>query len=626
MTVLDRLAVLPIEFHFRRLFLFCTFNSLFFWLMNLKILFNFFPLELADTHGFAKCLIAIYIVSTYFSFFGLLPFLILIPALVFSFLYRLTKVYSLILIMLMSLFAIFLFWDGILFALYRFHLNSTLVSFFLSKDSYEFFAFSTTEWVIILSIGLAIFFIEIGIAYLSNRLIKINPTITRKCRVLVKIEVVLLFFSYLTLLLSMGYGISGFSQQAKAFPLYQTALLSVTPIEASQLEQFANGRYIQLKDPTGNLHYPAHPLKCKGPIQPYNLLFIGIDSWRFDQLKSDVTPHLVEFAKHNSSFAFHYSGGNNTRSGLFSLFYGLPGTYWTSMLEHHQRPLLLDELNKQHYRFGVFFSGELTTPPFDKTIFTGIESLQKNTLGDTPVARDKQITQDFGQFIHQSNQPFFSFLFYVAPQSYCIDQPLPNRFSPSLGSCVRMARNNQTDPIPYFNRYRNALYHVDQQIQEVLELLKSENLYNNTVIVLTSDHGQEFNDNHRNYWEHAGNYTRYQMQVPLIVHWPGKSVQRFTHQTSHYDISTSLLEDFMRCENPSTDYSFGPGLFNTDPRPFLIGTSYVNYAIIESNQMTVLQTNGEIEVQDTTAKPLPPSQIHWPILHKALKELRRFFG
>jgi len=599
---------------------FCALNSVFLWLLNFQTLWGFFPLELTDTHAVGSVFVTFYIFMTYFSYFALLPFAVLIlPGLVIPW----PRVARVLAIILMSLLAEYLLVDGGVFRLYRFHLNETLLEFVFGGQADEMFGFSTLEWGMIVGVTLGIFLIEMGLAKLATRWYTISTRLWRRSLLLMG---TLLIFSYLTLILSMGYGISAFSQQAKVFPYYQRVLASLLRIEPQFFEHFAEGRFVQLKEISGTLDYPHHPLVCQAQQRPMNILVIGIDAWRFDHLRSDVMPFTTEWSQSNLVFNQHYSGGNNTRSGLFSLFYGLPSTYWTAFLQAQRSPVLMDELKRQQYQFGIFSSGELVVPPFDKTIFANIHPLQTRMPGKTSVERDRQATQQFLEFLPKTATPFFAFLFYVAPQSYCSAQELPNRFKPSIQACLRLARNNETDPIPYLNRYRNALFSVDQELKTVLNQLKAQGQYDNTIVILTSDHGQEFNDNHQNYWEHAGNFTRYQMQVPLIVHWPGKKQQQIDYQTSHYDIAPTLIQDALHCQNPPKDYSLGLGLFNPSTRPYLIATSYVNVGILEPDRITILPTTGQIEIQDLNAKPLPNAKPHFPILKDAMRDIRYFFN
>jgi uncharacterized protein len=113
-----------------------------------------------------------------------------------------------------------------------------------------------------------------------------------------------------------------------------------------------------------SLAYPQKEMACQKPDSPRNIIFIMIDSWRFDAMTPPVTPHIHRFSARTSQFTEHYSGGNATRVGVFSLFYAIPGTYWHSMLDANQSPVFIDELMRQGYDVEVFRSAPLIARNF----------------------------------------------------------------------------------------------------------------------------------------------------------------------------------------------------------------------------------------------------------------------
>lgn len=67
-------------------------------------------------------------------------------------------------------------------------------------------------------------------------------------------------------------------------------------------------------------------------------------------------PQLSAFARtqDTSVFTNHHSGGNATRTGIFSVFYGLPGPYWFPALSSGTPSALITALQKRHYAIGTF--------------------------------------------------------------------------------------------------------------------------------------------------------------------------------------------------------------------------------------------------------------------------------
>ena len=87
------------------------------------------------------------------------------------------------------------------------------------------------------------------------------------------------------------------------------------------------------------------------------------------------------------------------------------------------------------------------------------------------------------------------------------------------------------------------------------------------MIILTGDHGQEFNDNGLNFWEHATNFTKYQVQTPLVIYWPKTKRRQINYVTNHFGIVPLLLTKILGVQNPTSDYSAGTSLFSPIPPP-----------------------------------------------------------
>jgi membrane-anchored protein YejM (alkaline phosphatase superfamily) len=337
----------------------------------------------------------------------------------------------------------------------------------------------------------------------------------------------------------------------------------------------------------------------------------------------------VRFSNDAWVFKNHFSGGNSTGPGVFSLFYGMPATYWTSMQVQKTGPVLLEELIKQHYQMGVFTSASPQTPALHRTVLQAIKDLQtRQQPGATPDERDRVVTEKFNQFIDRvasTQQPFFSFLFYDSAHTYCSTHDHLGHFHPEKRNCNRLTFTNQTNPVPYRNRYKNALSYVDLQIEQVLTSLKKHRLLDNTIVLITGDHGEEFNDNHLGYWGHASNFTHYQVQTPLIIHWPKQPARVFTHQTNHFDIAPTLMAGLARCKAYPSDYSLGRNLLDTRKRPYLIINSYIDFGIVESDRITTIFPIGNYHIDQLNGQPIAEANLNVATMRQVFQDLRRFY-
>jgi membrane-anchored protein YejM (alkaline phosphatase superfamily) len=340
-------------------------------------------------------------------------------------------------------------------------------------------------------------------------------------------------------------------------------------------------------------------------------------------------PNVAEFEPTTWQFSNHMSGGNSTQPGLFSLFYSLPSSYWTAALKQDKSPVFIDMLLRAHYSMKIIWSMPFASPAFDKTVFKKVNPIdlvenQGRTVGDA----DRATTQQAIRFLTERKEdtPFFLYLFYDSVHAYCTEQSFPTVFQPARKRCVRLVMTNEIDPLPYYNRYLNAVRFVDGEVGKVLATIKEQGYLDNSIIIFTADHGQEFNDNHQNYWEHAGNFTPVQVQIPFLIHWPGDSPKKISYLTSSYDMVPTVMQRLFSCKNPPEDYSIGQNLLNENDRhPFVLMGSYVNMGVYEPNRITTLEASGRIVVTDTKAKPLPNAQLLDENVNQALRLMRKYF-
>ena len=348
------------------------------------------------------------------------------------------------------------------------------------------------------------------------------------------------------------------------------------------------------------LFYPRQPLQCL-PRRKTNVLLIVIDAWRSDHLAPRYTPNISALAPEALRFDHHVSGGNVTRFGLFSIFYGLSGNYWWPVLAHQTPPVLMTELQRQDYDLKILASSPLVHPEFDRTIFSGIEGLRLKTPGSTPYERDRRVVADMVEFLSdpaRTDTPFFGFLWLNSVHSYAIPPGYPLRFQPSWDEVNHMALGPDFDPAPFLNRYRNALHFADAEVGKVLDALDSSGLADDTLLIVTSDHGEEFNDTGKNYWGHNGNFSPYQVRVPLLVRGPGwPRGEAVGYMTTHNDLAPSILTGALGCTTPAPAYSLGLPLRQPrDRRDFLVVVDYDDVGIYEPDRITLFSRFGGFPV------------------------------
>ena len=394
----------------------------------------------------------------------------------------------------------------------------------------------------------------------------------------------------------------------------------------------------------GDFIYPLNPIKTDATLSKRpNILVLLIDSWSRRALTEECMPNLWQLAHQEQWYQNHVSCGNGTSFSVFGMFTGLQPYYWTAWDTNRKSPVLIDQLLKQGYNIRTYPSATLVDPPFARMLFGHVPNLRIRTAGNTSFDRDTNIKDDFITdlpMLKDSDKPFFAFVFFDLLHAYSLPKELLNRFQPSWEYGRFDELHNDMDPTPFWNLYRNSAYQTDRMVGEIISQMKELGMYDNTLIYITGDHAQEYNENHKNYWGHNSNFSQYQIGVPLIVHEPdalnyqlsiinyqlGRSPQIYKHRTTHLDFVPTLMHDYLGVTNPIDDYSNGHLLSDTTPRLWHYVGNELRYAfIVEGDTILTKEGAGYIEVTDAHLNPVPDYHINPKAFDAAIKRLNRFY-
>ena len=374
------------------------------------------------------------------------------------------------------------------------------------------------------------------------------------------------------------------------------------------------------KAPPGELSYPLVPLRCEPRAPRLNVLLVVIDAMRADALTAAVAPRLHEFARAAIRFDQHYSGGNSSRAGMFSLFYGLPATYWNAFANLGRPPVLMDLLRQRGYQLGLFVSSPVYDGVgLDRTALAGIPDLRLRTNSPYPGSsgNDRTLTDEWYGWLDRRDpaRPFFGFLYYNAAVAV---EP-PDNYPPAT-----TVAPDASPQLRRYGRYLTALHYLDSLVGRVLDDLQRRQLLASTVVLVTSDHGMEFGENGQGFTGHGTSYSGYQMRTPLVVSWPGQPPGRVVRRTSHNDVAPTLVGRLFGCVNPPSDYASGRDLFSDGQWDWLIAASYREFAVIEPEQVTVVYP-ASYEVRDRDYRLVARPTLSRDGLLAAQKEMSRFY-
>jgi membrane-anchored protein YejM (alkaline phosphatase superfamily) len=284
--------------------------------------------------------------------------------------------------------------------------------------------------------------------------------------------------------------------RSRLMPLYQP--LTIKDLLGKRLGFDLSGRErVKIASEGVLIRYPLETPRIPADSQKPNILVVVIDSLRRDVMVPEVMPRLARWSEGARRFRQHLSGGNATRFGVFSLVYGLHGSYWMPILNEQAPPVLVTALVEAGYEPRVISAASMNSPEFRSTCWVSVEDSVHDRFEGEKYLRDRAVAADFRQWIatRDASRPFFAFALIDSPhQVYSVDPEL-TPFTPyeqrldylKLGGVpsAEMIQNVK-------NRYLNACAAADVAVAGMLEELEARGLAQNTLVVVTGDHGEEF--------------------------------------------------------------------------------------------------------------------------------------
>ncbi|MBI2379174.1 MAG: sulfatase-like hydrolase/transferase [Gammaproteobacteria bacterium] len=445
----------------------------------------------------------------------------------------------------------------------------------------------------------------------------------------------------LLLVLSLGERAAyGFSHLQAYSPILDTA--QVFPMYAPTTFKSAAARFgispkrgteLRLSD-SASLNYPLTPLKAETPARPLNIVWLVSESLRADMLTPEIMPNLWRFSEGARRYTQHVSGGNGTRMGLFTLFYGLYGNYWFPMLQNRRSPVLMDRVQELGYELVLQTSSKFSYPEFDQTLFARVPKSQmhEETEG-TNWQRDRNNVARLLAHLDRREpaKPLFFFQFFESPHAryYFPDESAIRQ--PYLEDLNYATMDVQRDIELIRARYINAVHHLDQQLGRVFEGLEARGLLDSTIVLVTGDHGEEFLE--KGHWGHNSQFTNEQTRVPLVLHVPGQAPAVIDSLSSHLDIAATLMP-LLGVQSPAEDYSLGQSLLTGPERTHTVLADWNRIAYQDARYKLVFPlksgTHTPNAVTDPNDRPVAdPGAMqarYQGEMMQVLKELTRFLS
>jgi arylsulfatase A-like enzyme len=332
------------------------------------------------------------------------------------------------------------------------------------------------------------------------------------------------------------------------------------------------------------------------PANVPNVILITLDTVRADHMSlygysRRNTPHLEEFAREATLYTHAVAPGDMTLSTHGSIFTGLYPTWHRAHYGQTISPLepdfktLAEILSQNGYitaavvsnyaflghDFGLdqgfqyydvrepvpFLTGVPASYTLRKPVRDWLERQVPHRIRDVRYRNAAQINDAVFSLLDDLHRQgtFFLFVNYMdAHWPYMPPEPF-DRFYPGKDDTFSTDRFNtlrsevvaeQRLPTPserahLISQYDGSIAYLDAQLKRLFDRLRQADLYDNSLIIITSDHGEAFGE--KGMFEHGVSVDEHQVWVPLLIKYPRmREGQQERRTVSLVDLMPTVLD------------------------------------------------------------------------------------
>jgi choline-sulfatase len=308
--------------------------------------------------------------------------------------------------------------------------------------------------------------------------------------------------------------------------------------------------------------------RAASPVHP-SVLLIAVDTLRADRLgcyggTRGLTPRIDEIARQGAAFANAFSHAPWTLPAFASILtsrtppaHGAGGQVGDFHGLSPGIPTLPEQFRAAGYATAAVVNVDFLARPFGVT--RGFERLDARAFEDNENVRGAGPTTDAAlawMRDHRQGAFFLMVHYFDAHAEYRPPQPFRRRFAAppdQEDESFRFGTRRQVvdhrlhgTPLPRGDveraekLYDGEVAAVDEEIGRLLDGLSGLGLDENTLVVLTADHGEEFLDHGD--WEHGHTLYDELVRVPLLLRQKGRVVpRRIEAAVGHIDLAPTLL-------------------------------------------------------------------------------------
>lgn len=229
-------------------------------------------------------------------------------------------------------------------------------------------------------------------------------------------------------------------------------------------------------------------------LQKPNVILIILESFTYKFIEPlgglpDITPNINRLSKEGVLFSNFYSSGDRTDKGMVSIISGYPAQTKLSIIKYPRKtkdlPSLAENFKSMGYQTSFTYGGNLDFANFKTYLIqSGFDKLISED--DFPAelnnskwgVHDHYVFHEFHKDVNTSKNPFFKIMLTLSSHEP-FDVPM----------------NTVIDGDDETSMFLNSAHYTDKSLGDFITEAKKEDWWENTLIVITADHGHRLPDN-----------------------------------------------------------------------------------------------------------------------------------
>lgn len=341
--------------------------------------------------------------------------------------------------------------------------------------------------------------------------------------------------------------------------------------------------YFQLLYPKSDS--TAHVLSTPQP----NIILIIVESFTANVIealggKPGVTPQLNKLCKKGILFDNFYASGDRTDKGLVSILSGYPAQTQRSIIKYpgktQKLPYVSRKLEQLGYQTSFVYGGDADFANFRSFLtYAGFSHITSDEDFSHEISTSKWGVHD--QYIFEqaskeldttsTSKPFFKVVLTLSSHEP-FDVPL---------------KHFEGDDEPTL--FINSCYYTDKYLGEFIDQCKQQSWWNNTLVVITADHGHRLPDK-------IDARAKERFRIPLLL--IGGAIQKdsVVHTIGgQTDLANTLLAQL---DKSSDDFLFSKNLLGNHVNDFAVYIFNDGYGYIDKNRYIVYDNQGKLYLRE----------------------------